>query len=66
MNVDIGRAASTNKAFKEACDSPAIWKARAERLPFLSMCDADSDRLAYQLTKAVRRIVVRRRPPVFL
>jgi hypothetical protein len=66
MNVDIGRAASTNKAFKEACDSPAMWKARAERLPFLSMCDADADRLAYQLTKAIRRIVVRRRPLVFL
>lgn len=64
MNVDIGRAASTNKAFKEACDSPAMWKARAERLPILTLrdCDVDIIRLNHQLTKAV----VRRRPLVFL
>jgi len=43
MNVDIGRAASTNKAFKEACDSPAMWKARAERLPILTLRDCDVD-----------------------
>ena len=68
MNVDIGRAASTNKAFKEACDSPAMWKARAERLPILTLrdCDVDYHRLNHQLTKAVRPIVVRRRPLVFL
>ena len=64
MNVDIGRAASRNKAFKEACDSPAMWKARAERLPILTLrdCDVDIIRLNHQLTKAV----VRRRPLVFL
>ena len=64
MNVDIGRAASTNKAFKEACDSPAMWKARAERLPILTLrdCDVDIIRLNHQLTKAL----VRRRPLVFL
>lgn len=64
MNVDIGRAASTNKAFKVACDSPAMWKARAERLPILTLrdCDVDIIRLNHQLTKAV----VRRRPLVFL
>lgn len=64
MNVDIGRAASTNKAFKEASDSPAMWKARAERLPILTLrdCDVDIIRLNHQLTKAV----VRRRPLVFL
>ena len=64
MNVDIGRAASTNKALKVACDSPAMWKARAERLPILTLrdCDVDIIRLNHQLTKAV----VRRRPLVFL
>ena len=64
MNVDIGRAASTNKAFKVACDSPAMWKARAERLPILTLrdCDVDIIRLNHQLTKAL----VRRRPLVFL
>ena len=64
MNVDIGRAASTNKAFKEACDSPAMWKARAERLPILTLrdCAVDIIRLNHQLTKAM----VRRRPLVFL